>query len=1575
MDQNLVTQGDLPRFVMDSYEECRGPPRLFLLDKFDIAGAGACLKRYTDPSFFKQEASSFEMINSSFHRERRTRKAKQKKGQRGRNSQTPEVLPTSHVKLHQLFMEEELIENGNNDSRRHVKIKRRLNGFPFDSKTGKSYMEKFLRTPSPEHKAVHEVCAESVQLKLPLSSAYETEPDYSGSRKASGDEKLTRSQINLSPSLSPPQSEENDVLEELNDAPYEAVTDDDVLAISTRSLGFDVGDNLRSFYKVATGNEVLINGEDTTGDITKDYHSDDVCSEAENYMDALASMDSDLDTDSELRARTHSPALNRDKRLMTNLDQIRSRSCDSQSVGNSTSFDDANSVSKKEESSFSSSVSPCTSVETTAPLEGHAANMTEIREIQMCSPVGSQHIGESVASAHPSEHAFFDVSTEAAEHHSQSYDLEQSSTSTLQDCSLNQGIVKAGTVTNEDALVKPTIREALSTLDKDEFNSAGVAKTGVSQHMVASAPIELVNPGQEVGDLPPIVSAESELLGEIHTTDKNEGNDLTYSANHSDVPCASGYDKPAPLLIDVHNEDLSNNLYVSNTLLPQSKNKYLDMPGGEVLDLVENTNYLDDLSHCLTSSEIGYFPSSSTVNYSTDELDNEGRNVIPCVSVHQPNILEASLEEEHIKHDLCIASLEGSAEDNCSHIREYHIDSPNLPVVQIENKPFDSASKHDTVHTSVNLDETLRFEEENAKGTCGTLSDGKVGPPNLSSMQIAPRISGMTHPIPLLDTRELIISQSMQANLDEALDKRFAEKLGHFHPSPSLTEGETSALSPYPDLTSEEKPSVLHVRVTEAHRLNNGGISASLGIEGLQDDSGELSEVGHHANYLDQHVTDGYGHFQPAVLPCDPNKTSSMELPFEQSSLDVDQISFAGNNFRDAMGHTSNLQDHPCAEHEPDMPRYEFDHEEELGKGGTDSKHFPHKDQELFCQGDQDAIFDTSSKFVVTNILDQLPFPEGNCEDSSSSLASQYEKQKVVNNCSQLDKELLIGDEGISTSVQPPQSEQRQLLCFTEFERSVNPSSKKEKTEMPIHCSLPKLLPQEYHEGSLYVPSHDCAGVPGHVHHDESFDSSPKTTHESPPCQPSVPRLFPEGNNTVNIFEQCNNPFTCVPPGGGVHLGTDQTNLEEMPPLPPLPPVQWRIGKFQHAFPYERDNNNITPEMMKNEACVLPSLPSEFDQAVQPLVKLPPIEITDGDSPLAYQNDAIYDGSFPSHMPNEVYDENDEQFFDVMARMQPLNSFSQVIHVDKSHTISSKTSSGEHDQPAKQVTDATSLNEQEPDKDFKNLEETSTTNNRQGPFVSSDDSDSVGSSLLANTGSTSLEENFTTEIESVQPEHPIALDHQELAKPESHLATETGSNGLDLDKASVISQENLFRHETIEMENESTQPEHQIASEMNLKEQECEKGSAQVEENTVRGDTVRSVLEAKLRNPLYRKPNLDGDILWPAVEDGAVNENKKMKLPRPRSPLIDAVAAHDKSKMRKVNDRVKPPVQKADERNNLLEQIRNKSFSLKPTVVTRPPSVQAPQTNLKVAAILERAKTIRQAFAGSDEEEDEDSWD
>lgn len=84
---NHFIHGDLPKFIMDSYEDCREPPRLHMLDKydhytfvlkykfsymfdivdimhyvtrfslsfrFDSNGPGSCLKKYSDPTFFKR---------------------------------------------------------------------------------------------------------------------------------------------------------------------------------------------------------------------------------------------------------------------------------------------------------------------------------------------------------------------------------------------------------------------------------------------------------------------------------------------------------------------------------------------------------------------------------------------------------------------------------------------------------------------------------------------------------------------------------------------------------------------------------------------------------------------------------------------------------------------------------------------------------------------------------------------------------------------------------------------------------------------------------------------------------------------------------------------------------------------------------------------------------------------------------------------------------------------------------------------------------------------------------------------------------------------------------------------------------------------------------------------------------------------------------------------------------------------------------------------------------------------------------------------------------------------------------
>ncbi|KAH0450410.1 hypothetical protein IEQ34_021102 [Dendrobium chrysotoxum] len=78
MDGHL-SYDDLPQFIMESYEECRDPPRLYLLDKYDRAGTGACLKRYSDPSYFKRAwATSEPEKTQQIQKEKKLKKFKRK---------------------------------------------------------------------------------------------------------------------------------------------------------------------------------------------------------------------------------------------------------------------------------------------------------------------------------------------------------------------------------------------------------------------------------------------------------------------------------------------------------------------------------------------------------------------------------------------------------------------------------------------------------------------------------------------------------------------------------------------------------------------------------------------------------------------------------------------------------------------------------------------------------------------------------------------------------------------------------------------------------------------------------------------------------------------------------------------------------------------------------------------------------------------------------------------------------------------------------------------------------------------------------------------------------------------------------------------------------------------------------------------------------------------------------------------------------------------------------------------------------------------------------------------------------
>ncbi|CAH2074651.1 unnamed protein product [Thlaspi arvense] len=165
--ENLISPRNLPHCLMDSYEQCRAPPQLFLLDRFDVVGSGSCLKRYSDPSLFKTLTASAVEATSTLIRYERPKK----KGSHTTSRERPGDSQTSHAKLHQLFLLEH-VENAHRNPEFHVKLKRRqLNGHPINSSSRTGYMEKFLNNSSPYCERVHGTLSPAMETEVTACSA------------------------------------------------------------------------------------------------------------------------------------------------------------------------------------------------------------------------------------------------------------------------------------------------------------------------------------------------------------------------------------------------------------------------------------------------------------------------------------------------------------------------------------------------------------------------------------------------------------------------------------------------------------------------------------------------------------------------------------------------------------------------------------------------------------------------------------------------------------------------------------------------------------------------------------------------------------------------------------------------------------------------------------------------------------------------------------------------------------------------------------------------------------------------------------------------------------------------------------------------------------------------------------------------------------------------------------------------------------------------------------------------------------------------------------------------------------
>ena len=274
---------------------------------------------------------------------------------------------------------EERIENHHSDPARLVKLKKRqLNASAIDSKTGKSYMEKFVDTP-PERELA---CETSVTPAL-LTSDYTSE---SGIRilEISTVSPVERSPGNESASSSPNVHEV--VLRPSLNGFKEELVGAEIVKVPDATVNDETIERSSPLHEVQVVKQLATSGQGKTRGGINGYESDDMISEADNYMDALASIESEIETDHVCRPNSNLRFLNAETHVEdsdANEEHLECRAqlSDTQSVGNFSTSDDGNNSFKKNSSSFSYSDTPSSVVENTPSDFDGAAKVFPSSEI------------------------------------------------------------------------------------------------------------------------------------------------------------------------------------------------------------------------------------------------------------------------------------------------------------------------------------------------------------------------------------------------------------------------------------------------------------------------------------------------------------------------------------------------------------------------------------------------------------------------------------------------------------------------------------------------------------------------------------------------------------------------------------------------------------------------------------------------------------------------------------------------------------------------------------------------------------------------------------------------------------------------------------------------------------------------------------------------------------------------------------------------------------------------------------------------------------------------------------------
>ncbi|KAF8409046.1 hypothetical protein HHK36_005118 [Tetracentron sinense] len=306
-EQNHLIHSDLPRFIMDSYEECRDPPRFYLLDKFDTGGPGSCLKRYSDPSFFKRALASSDLVSAEkVQREKKVHKSK-KKGPRRRNGDVSRGASLSSRSGRMQFTSPNI--HGQSSAAQtlstfNMTLRSDLgNRSPsFDSRTTSGYIECVFDGSSslrPEEQEENELF--SSRLKMQHGDTIDTGLPDEQNGVTDDDFSLGSLQEKNSPSSSfvtwdekteivkPTVPDCDNVVDDQGEDPELLPTISDLDSLEREAVGIGNVDQT----------DTLFGDGNTPESIFGENQFDEIGSEPDNYMDALNTMEAETETETE----------------------------------------------------------------------------------------------------------------------------------------------------------------------------------------------------------------------------------------------------------------------------------------------------------------------------------------------------------------------------------------------------------------------------------------------------------------------------------------------------------------------------------------------------------------------------------------------------------------------------------------------------------------------------------------------------------------------------------------------------------------------------------------------------------------------------------------------------------------------------------------------------------------------------------------------------------------------------------------------------------------------------------------------------------------------------------------------------------------------------------------------------------------------------------------------------------------------------------------------------------------------------------------------------------------------------